>query len=56
LPRLFDDIIKKPHDFPSPEWDPISQDAKDLLNSMMEKDPEKRLSAADCLTGASVHG
>ncbi len=49
LPKLFEHIMKKPHDFPSPEWDPISPEAKDLLNKMMTKDPHKRLSASDCL-------
>jgi serine/threonine protein kinase len=39
MPKLFDDIMKKPHEYPSPEWDPISDDAKDLLNQMMAKDP-----------------
>ena len=51
---MFDDIMKKAHDFPSPEWDPISDDAKELLNQMMSKDPADRISSADCLTGRNV--
>ena len=43
MPKLFQQIMKKPHDFPSPEWDPISPEAKDLVNKMLEKDPHKRL-------------
>merc|ERR1719181_929942 len=48
--KLFEHIMKKPHDYPSPEWDPISAEGKDLINKMMEKDPAKRLDAAGCLT------
>lgn len=33
LPKLFEHIMKKPHDFPSPEWDPISAEGKDLIVS-----------------------
>ena len=43
MPKLFEHIMKKPHDFPSPEWDAISPEAKDLVNKMLEKDPQKRL-------------
>lgn len=43
MPKLFEHIMKKPHDFPSPEWDAISPEAKDLVNKMLEKDPHKRL-------------
>lgn len=43
MPKLFEHILKRPHDFPSPEWDAISPEAKDLVNKMLEKDPKKRL-------------
>lgn len=35
--------------FDSPEWENISEFAKDLLTKILEKDPEKRLSAKDAL-------
>jgi len=55
MPKLFDDIMKKPHEYPSPEWDPISDDAKDLLNQMMAKDPAQRCTANACIHGKWVH-
>ena len=36
-------------DFPPAEWNAISNEAKDLINKLLEVDPEKRPSAADCL-------
>jgi calcium-dependent protein kinase len=32
-----------------PEWDDISEDAKDLVKKMLEYDPQKRTSAADAI-------
>lgn len=29
--------------FPNPEWQNVSQDAKDLINGMLNVDPAKRL-------------
>ena len=51
MAKLFDHIRHKPHDFPAEEWTAVSEDAKDLINQMLTKDPEHRISAADCLTG-----
>ena len=51
MAKLFDQIRNKPHDFPAEEWSAVSEDAKDLINQMLTKDPEQRISAADCLTG-----
>lgn len=44
---LFDAILAGKFDFPSPYWDGISQEAKDLINKMLVVDPEKRYSADD---------
>lgn len=35
--------------FPDAYWDDISADAKDLVRSMLRKDPEQRITAADAL-------
>jgi len=45
LPALFDQILNARYDFPSPWWDNISRDAKDLVNKLLEIDPKKRLTA-----------
>lgn len=47
LPALFDQILHARYDFPSPWWDKISKDAKDLVNKMLTIDPKKRITAAD---------
>eukprot|EP00736_Rhodelphis_marinus_P004899 Rmarinus@m.23028 len=50
-PALFDTIMAGKFDFPSPEWDVISADAKSLIKDMMlVRDPKKRGTAAECLT------
>merc|ERR1719453_1081795 len=45
LPALFDQILKGRYDFPSPWWDNISVDAKDLVKMMLTVNPKKRISA-----------
>lgn len=53
-------IIKKvfagQFSFPSPEWDNISADAKDLLSKMLTYDPEERISAAEALQHPWISG
>lgn len=49
LPALFDQILRAKYDFPSPWWDPISIDAKDLVRKLLELDPKKRLTAKQVL-------
>lgn len=36
-------------DFPSPEWDEISDKAKNFISSLLKKDPKQRLTAAESL-------
>jgi len=45
LPALFDQILHARYDFPSPWWDNISKEAKDLVTKMLTVDPKKRLTA-----------
>jgi serine/threonine protein kinase len=44
-----DKILKGRFDFPSPYWDNISEEAKDLIKKLLNLDPEKRLSAVEIL-------
>jgi len=46
LPALFDQILHARYDFPSPWWDTIGKEAKDLVAKLLELDPVKRLTAA----------
>lgn len=36
-------------DFPSPEWDEISEAAKEFVTGLLKKDPEERMTAAEAL-------
>jgi serine/threonine protein kinase len=37
--------IKGKFSYPSPEWDTIAPEAKDLVNKMLKVDPSKRITA-----------
>ncbi|GJP33190.1 hypothetical protein CLOM_g17749 [Closterium sp. NIES-68] len=47
--EIFDAIKGNPVKFKSARWKKVGSGAKDLLKGMLEKDPEKRLSAVDVL-------
>merc|ERR1719487_1507833 len=49
LPALFEQILHARYDFPSPWWDNISKDAKDLVTKLLELDPTTRLTAAQVM-------
>ncbi|KAL1511495.1 hypothetical protein AB1Y20_006293 [Prymnesium parvum] len=49
LPALFDQIMNARYDFPSPWWDDVSKNAKDLVRKLLEINPKKRLTAAQAL-------
>lgn len=53
--KLVEAIIHGDYSFPAPEWDHVSDDAKDALRRMMEVDPEKRISPADALMHPWFH-
>jgi serine/threonine protein kinase len=42
--RLFEKIKSGRFDFPSPVWDNISQEAKDIIANLLVVDPSRRLS------------
>ena len=42
---MYRQILRGKFDFPSPEWDNISQDAKDFISKLLIVDPEKRYTA-----------
>ncbi len=41
--------MKGKYTLDEPEWDDISEDAKDLVRKMLEYDPSKRWSAGEAL-------
>jgi len=45
LPALFDQILKGRYDFPSPWWDEISPEAKQMVRGLLNVDPKTRLTA-----------
>lgn len=47
--NLFRIIRKGDYSFPSPYWDKISSEAKDLIDCMFTVDPDKRISAKEAL-------
>ena len=44
-PLKLTDLLKGKFDYPSPEWDTIAPEAKDLVNKMLKVDPSKRITA-----------
>jgi len=41
--------MKANYDFPSPDWDDITDDAKEFIQAILVLDPSERPTAADCL-------
>jgi serine/threonine protein kinase len=52
----FDETTGYNLDFPSPEWDNVSESAKDLIKKLLTVDPAKRLSANQALSHLWVSG
>eukprot|EP00019_Armaparvus_languidus_P005841 CAMPEP_0168599418 /NCGR_PEP_ID=MMETSP0420-20121227/12059_1 /TAXON_ID=498008 /ORGANISM="Pessonella sp." /LENGTH=359 /DNA_ID=CAMNT_0008637079 /DNA_START=29 /DNA_END=1105 /DNA_ORIENTATION=+ len=48
--ELFDKILAADYEFPSPEWDSVSQEAKDFIQKLLVKDNRSRMTAEQCLT------
>uniref|UniRef100_A0A8C4R034 calcium/calmodulin-dependent protein kinase n=1 Tax=Eptatretus burgeri TaxID=7764 RepID=A0A8C4R034_EPTBU len=47
--RLYQQIKAGAYDFPSPEWDTVTPEAKSLINQMLTINPAKRITAAEAL-------
>ena len=47
--QIFDAVKVAKFDFPSPEWDEISQSAKDFVVALLKKNPADRPTAEDAL-------
>jgi len=47
--RLYAQIKAGAYDYPSPEWDTVTPDAKNLINSMLTVNHAKRITAAEAL-------
>mmetsp|Transcript_19152 Transcript_19152/g.45134 ORF Transcript_19152/g.45134 Transcript_19152/m.45134 type:complete len:129 (-) Transcript_19152:151-537(-) len=56
LPKLFATIMAGKFDFPSPWWDAVSTDAKDLVNKLLVVDANKRYTAAQVLAHPWIAG
>jgi len=48
--QIFDKILKCEYDFPSPDWDNITEDAKEFVSAILVIDPNDRPNAEQCLT------
>uniref|UniRef100_A0A1I8HXB1 Protein kinase domain-containing protein n=1 Tax=Macrostomum lignano TaxID=282301 RepID=A0A1I8HXB1_9PLAT len=47
--RLYAQIKAGAFDYPSPEWDTVTAEAKNLINQMLNTNPAKRITAAEAL-------
>ncbi|XP_055875999.1 calcium/calmodulin-dependent protein kinase type II delta chain-like isoform X15 [Biomphalaria glabrata] len=47
--RLYAQIKAGAYDYPSPEWDTVTPEAKNLINSMLCVNPAKRINASEAL-------
>ena len=47
--EIYQQVLKGEYDFPKEEWDHVSKEAKNLVKKMIEKNPEKRVSALEAL-------
>jgi len=49
VPEIFEQIMEANFDYPEEYWGSVSKDAKDFINKLLVVEPEKRLSAGECL-------
>ena len=47
--RLYAQIKSGHFEYPSPEWDTVTKEAKDLINKMLNTDPRKRITSTEAL-------
>jgi len=56
MPALFKQIMSGRYDYPSPWWDNISKDAKDLVDKLLKVDPRQRFTAEQVLKNKWIQG
>jgi serine/threonine-protein kinase CHEK2 len=54
--KLADQIQLGTYNYPSPEWDFVSDQARDLIDRMLTLDPVRRITAVECLRHAWTTG
>eukprot|EP01121_Diplochlamys_sp_Union-15-3_P018022 TRINITY_DN6472_c0_g1_i4.p1 TRINITY_DN6472_c0_g1~~TRINITY_DN6472_c0_g1_i4.p1 ORF type:complete len:429 (-),score=74.81 TRINITY_DN6472_c0_g1_i4:74-1360(-) len=54
--EIFKKILAGKYEFPSPDWDDISEEAKEFIRKTLTQDPNHRPSAVDCLNHPWVKG
>lgn len=54
--EIFNSVRKGQFDFPSPEWDRISLEARDFIRSLLKMNPSERLTAEQALEHAWIVG
>ena len=47
--EIFRNVVKQPLTYDPADWNTISDQAKDLVTKMLQKDPKKRITAQQCL-------
>ena len=47
--EIYNQVLKGEYDFPKEEWQNVSEEAKNLVQKMLEKDTKKRITALDAL-------
>ncbi|XP_071808753.1 calcium/calmodulin-dependent protein kinase type II subunit delta-like isoform X6 [Asterias amurensis] len=52
--RLYSQIKAGSYDYPSPEWDTVTTEAKQLIDSMLTVNPAKRITAGEALKHAWI--
>ncbi|XP_074861208.1 calcium/calmodulin-dependent protein kinase type 1 [Carettochelys insculpta] len=54
--KLFEQILQAEYEFDSPYWDDISESAKDFIQHLMEKEPNKRFTCEQALQHPWIAG
>jgi len=54
--EIFEKIMAAKFDFPTPDWDDISDGAKTFIKEMLQLDPKERPTPAECLQSPWIRG